>query len=92
MGIVANPIFPDQTEGFFQKAQACISSALGAETTIMTPLISLDKREVLKLAKARGLPFELTYYCHSGKAQPCGVCISCKERIAAEKMLLEEPS
>lgn len=92
LGIVANPIFPDQTEGFFQKAQTCISSALGAETTIMTPLISLDKREVLKLAKARGLPFELTYYCHSGKAQPCGICVSCKERIAAEEMLREDLS
>lgn len=92
LGIVANPIFPDQTPEFYAKAQDCISSALGVEFKILTPLITLDKREVLKLAKARELPFELTYYCHSGKAQPCGVCISCKERIAAEALLRSEPA
>jgi len=90
LGILANPIFPDQTEQFFKNAESCISSALGVEMKIMTPLIKLDKRETLKLARARGLPLELTYYCHSGGSEPCGRCISCKERVAAEKMLSTE--
>lgn len=90
LGILANPIFPDQSVSFFQLAEKCISASLGVELRILTPFITLDKREVLKLARARGLPFEITYYCHSGKSSPCGICISCKERIAAEKMLAEE--
>ncbi|MDG6998197.1 MAG: 7-cyano-7-deazaguanine synthase [Nitrososphaerota archaeon] len=87
LGILANPIFPDQTVDFFKRAEDSISAALGTQLKIMTPLISLDKREVLKLAKKHSLPFELTYFCHSGKDPPCGICISCKERIAAEDML-----
>lgn len=92
LGILANPIFPDQTPEFFKNAERCISSALGVEMKILTPLIQLDKRETLKLARARGLPIELTYYCHSGGDEPCGICISCKERVAAEKLLSTEQS
>jgi 7-cyano-7-deazaguanine synthase len=90
LGILANPIFPDQTSDFFKKAEICVSAALGVDMKVLTPLITLDKRETLKLAHKHGLPLELTYFCHSGSDQPCGKCISCKERIAAEKMLAEE--
>lgn len=87
MGLLANPIFPDQTPEFVKAAEACISTALGTSIKIMTPFISLDKRETLKLAQKYKLPLEITYYCHSGNEEPCGVCVSCKERIAAEQPL-----
>ena len=92
LGILANPIFPDQKVEFFQVAEECVGSALGRRIKILTPLVKLDKRETLKLAKKYRMPLELTYFCHAGGDAPCGICISCKERVTAEKMLSAENS
>jgi 7-cyano-7-deazaguanine synthase len=90
LGILANPIFPDQKPEFFQAAESCVAAALGRRIKVLTPLIRLDKRETLKLARKFAIPLEITYYCHAGTVPPCGRCISCKERIAAEEMLSKE--
>ena len=87
IGLLSNPIFPDQTKEFVQEAQRTISKALGIDISILSPLISLNKFDTLMLARKYGLPMEYTYSCHSGAKNPCGHCISCKERIAAEKGL-----
>lgn len=89
IGLLSNPIFPDQTEEFVQEAQKAISKALGLNVSILAPLISLNKYDTLMLARKYGLPLEFTYSCHSGNQEPCGRCISCRERIAAEKGLSE---
>jgi 7-cyano-7-deazaguanine synthase len=86
IGLLANPIFPDQTKEFIQKAQISISESLGKPIKILTPLIDLDKRDVLKLAIEYNIP-KITYFCHSGTDVPCGRCVSCKERFAAESAL-----
>ncbi len=86
IGLVANPIFPDQKKDFIEKTETCVSSALGREIHILTPLIDLEKKDVLNLAKEFDL-LNLTYYCHSGTDPPCGKCISCKERQSAEQIL-----
>ena len=85
IGLLSNPIFPDQTKEFIQEAQKAISTALGVDISILAPLISLNKYDTLLLARKYGLPLESTYSCHSGNDEPCGHCISCAERIAAEK-------
>jgi 7-cyano-7-deazaguanine synthase len=87
LGVLTNPIFPDQKPEFFKKAEACIGAALGTDMKLLTPLISLDKADTLKLASKHGLPVRLTYYCHAGRKRPCGKCISCKERGIAEDFL-----
>jgi len=87
IGLLSNPIFPDQTSDFIQEAQKTISKALGVDITVLAPLLSLDKSDTLRLARKYGLPIGYTYSCHSGGEEPCGRCISCKERIAAERYL-----
>jgi 7-cyano-7-deazaguanine synthase len=84
IGLLSNPIFPDQTVKFVQETQRAISKALGVNISILTPLISLNKFDTLLLARKYGLPLNDTYSCHSGNKEPCGHCISCKERMAAE--------
>lgn len=86
-GILANPIFPDQTKDFLAQTQKTLSLALGINITILAPLINLDKIDSLMLARKHGLPLNLTYSCHAGTEKSCGECISCKERIAAENGL-----
>ena len=92
IGLLSNPIFPDQTISFVQIVQKSISMSLGANIVILAPLISLDKRDTLRLARKYGLPLNLTFSCHSGSEKPCGRCVSCKERIAAERCLADEKS
>jgi 7-cyano-7-deazaguanine synthase len=88
-GILANPIFPDQTKDFLTEAEKTISTALGTNISVLAPLISLDKRDSIRLARKYNLPIEFTYSCHAGTEKPCGKCISCKERIEAEKRIKE---
>jgi 7-cyano-7-deazaguanine synthase len=90
IGLLSNPIFPDQTRNFIQAAQKSITMSLGTNTVVLAPLISLDKRDTLRLARKYELPLNITSSCHLGGEKPCGRCISCKERIAAEKSLAEE--
>jgi len=89
IGLLSNPIFPDQTRESIQEAQKAISMALGVNISILAPLISLNKYDTLMLARKYELPLEFTYSCHTGNQEPCGHCISCRERIAAEKGLSE---
>ena len=91
IGLLSNPIFPDQTVEFVQEAQGAITKALGVDISILTPLISLNKFDTLLLARKYGLPLSDTYSCHSGNKEPCGHCISCRERMAAEKWLASRP-
>lgn len=87
IGLLSTSIFPDQTQEFIKDAQGTISKALGVDISILSPLISLNKFDTIMLARKYGLPLEYVYSCHSGTSQPCGHCISCRERIAAEKGL-----
>ena len=91
-GILMNPIFPDQTKDFLAQTQKTLSLALGVNITILAPLINSDKFDSIMLARKYGLPINLMYSCHAGSEEPCGKCISCKERIAAEKGLAKSES
>ncbi|MGF1674546.1 MAG: 7-cyano-7-deazaguanine synthase QueC [Rivularia sp. (in: cyanobacteria)] len=50
---------------------------------IVTPLIDLKKTEIIQLGNNLGVPWELTWSCYSGGDVACGVCDSCRLRLAA---------
>ncbi len=77
----ATHIFPDQTSEFVKNTEALIRLAMGYQIKIVTPLMNFTKRDVLRLAKEKGI--DQTYSCHAGTNPPCGVCVSCQERIRA---------
>ena len=70
-------LFPDQDEGFIEKCEEMIETAMGEHIAVVTPLIEFSKRDVLAMARTRGL--QNTYSCHAGGDRPCGVCIACVE-------------
>lgn len=72
-------IFPDQTKNFVEKAHSTINVALERDIRIITPLINLNKHDVLAMAKKKGI--EGTYSCHSGTLPTCGLCIACRQYI-----------
>jgi len=83
IGSTANAIFPDQHKKFIRKAEELLNIALGTRIKILTPLIELNKREIVGLAKKYNFPLSFTYSCHLGKHKPCLRCINCKERETA---------
>ena len=75
-------LFPDQSRDFLARAEGLLRIATSSSVRIIAPLIDLDKAAVLKLAEQRGI--RSTYSCHSGTVRPCGRCVSCRERAAAQ--------
>jgi len=50
---------------------------------IVTPLIGLRKREIVKLGLELHAPFDLTWSCYSREDRACGLCDSCVLRLRA---------
>jgi 7-cyano-7-deazaguanine synthase len=84
MGLLSprTSIFPDQTEEFVTRAEELIECSFGCRISVITPLRSFVKRDVLSMLAARGVTG--TYSCHSGRVSPCGACVSCREVAEAE--------
>ncbi|MCM8805063.1 MAG: 7-cyano-7-deazaguanine synthase QueC, partial [Candidatus Omnitrophica bacterium] len=56
---------------------------------IITPVINLSKKEIIKKAINYGLDLSLTWSCYQNKRKPCGKCPSC--RIREKALLSTEP-
>lgn len=64
----------------------------GEAIEIVAPLINLRKTEIIQLGNSLGVPWEQTWSCYKGEELPCGVCDSCKLRLAAfEELGLKDP-
>src|ERR1700684_2955304 len=70
-------IFPDQSDRFLRATELVLTESLGTQVQIHCPLRDLTKRDVVKLARARGI--SEFYSCLSGTKRPCGKCIACLE-------------
>jgi 7-cyano-7-deazaguanine synthase len=55
----------------------------GQSIQIVAPLIDLKKTEIIELGNQLGVPWEKTWSCYAGAALACGVCDSCRLRLAA---------
>ncbi|MEG4275389.1 MULTISPECIES: 7-cyano-7-deazaguanine synthase QueC [unclassified Microcoleus] len=64
----------------------------GEAINIITPLIELKKTEIIQLGNKLGVPWEQTWSCYAGGENACGVCDSCRLRLAAfEELGLKDP-
>jgi len=71
----------------FQKL-ANLSSKRGRENKpikLWTPLLNLNKEEIIDLAFNNNVPIKETWSCYAGEAKPCQKCDSCRIRIKAYK-------
>lgn len=55
----------------------------GQPIEIAAPLINLKKTEIIELGNQLGVPWEKTWSCYAGGELACGVCDSCRLRLAA---------
>lgn len=64
----------------------------GKAIEIVAPLINLKKTEIIQLGNSLGVPWEKTWSCYAGGEKACGVCDSCRLRLAAFQDLgLKDP-
>ena len=55
----------------------------GNQLNVTAPFIGMTKAQVVAQGLKLGVPYEMTWSCYEGKEKPCGVCGTCRDRIAA---------
>ncbi len=81
---------PDYIEQFQKLAN--LSSKRGRENKpikLWTPLLNLNKEEIIDIAMNNNVPIEETWSCYVGGTKPCQKCDSCRIRIRAYKNWLK---
>ena len=88
-----SPGYPDCREIYYDAYNKLI--ALGTKEgniEIKTPIIKLNKTEIIRKARELNAPLEDTWSCYERSDLACGVCDSCALRKRAfEKLNLEDP-
>ena len=82
---------PDYIEQFQKLAN--LSSKRGRSNKpikLWTPLLNLNKEEIIDLAFNNNVPIKDTWSCYLGGAEPCQRCGSCRIRIKAYKSWLSK--
>jgi 7-cyano-7-deazaguanine synthase len=88
LGPLAGNPFPDATPEFFAAMSRAMSLGLSQALSIVAPLATLHKEEVVKMGLELGVPLDLTLSCMNSIAgQPCGRCSKCRERDDAFRKL-----
>ncbi len=82
--------YPDCRPDYIKKFQelANLANKRGREENpikLWTPLIDLNKEDIIQLAFDNNVPQEKTWSCYSGNLKPCGKCDSCRIRKNAFK-------
>jgi 7-cyano-7-deazaguanine synthase len=77
--------YPDCRESFFRTFEEAVR--LGASNAsslrLLTPLIHHTKEEIVRAGLRRNAPFHLSWSCYQEEEIACGVCDSCRLRLAA---------
>ena len=75
--------YPDCRQVFYDKFAAAVDEGTRPETRIkiMTPLIRLNKAQIVRRGLDLGAPLHLTWSCYTESEAACGVCESCRLRL-----------
>lgn len=79
----AGNAYPDCSDAFNEAMNRAIYLGSGGQLSIEAPFVKLTKADVVKKGLELEVPYELTWSCYEGDAKPCGVCGTCRDRIAA---------
>lgn len=81
----AGNAYADCSEEFADAMHEAINIGTYGQVQVVTPLINMNKAEVVKTGLELQVPFALTTSCYNGKDKACGKCGTCIDRIAAFK-------
>ena len=83
--------YPDCRPEFVTAAKAALNLARkrfvedGHQINIVCPIIGLSKSDIIRQGLRLEAPLDKTYSCYYGGEKACGVCDSCRIRLAAFK-------
>ena len=74
--------YPDCRRSFFDAFEETINAGTKPETNIkiITPLITLTKKEIIEKGISGNAPLHLSWSCYKNEDIPCGQCDSCALR------------
>jgi 7-cyano-7-deazaguanine synthase len=77
--------YPDCREVFYRRFQQAVDegTATANRIEIVTPVIYMQKSEIVQLGKELGVPFEFSWSCYQNDKEACGLCDSCRLRLRA---------
>lgn len=88
----AGNAYPDCSDAFNSAMNEAVFLGSGKQLRIEAPFVYMNKSEVIRLGLKLKVPYELTWSCYEGGETPCGVCGTCRDRIAAfEKNGVTDP-
>jgi len=70
--------FPDNSKDFINATNQTLKFSTQNKVQVSTPLIDMDKNEIIKLSIQLNVPLNLIFSCYNNKEKHCGVCESCK--------------
>ena len=77
--------YADCTKDFVDALAKAIHIGTYNKVTLVTPLMGMEKADVVKEGLKIGVPYQYTWSCYEGKERPCGKCGSCIDRANAFK-------
>lgn len=85
--------YPDCRPDFLDGFQRALNLGLKDKgLKIVAPLLNKKKKDIIRMGKRFGVPFEYTWSCYQGGKAPCLECDSCRFRTAAFlKLGLRDP-
>lgn len=94
---IDTPDYPDTTLDFTRAMEAAIVEGTGIRRRgrafrVQTPLLDMNKREIVELGLSLGVDYSRTVSCYRGQERPCLHCPSCEIRTGAFGELgMEDP-
>lgn len=79
----AGNAYPDCSPAFNEAMNKAVWEGSGRQVKIEAPFVGMNKAQVVKKGLELGVPYELTWSCYEGRDVPCGVCGTCRDRLAA---------
>jgi 7-cyano-7-deazaguanine synthase len=75
--------YPDCRPEFYRAFAEAIRLGTRPETEVRieTPIIALNKGEIVRRGMELDVPFDLTWSCYQSEAEACGICESCRLRL-----------
>jgi 7-cyano-7-deazaguanine synthase len=77
-----SPGYPDCRPSYYKAFNHVIKEGTkAADITVLTPVISMKKKEIVLKGKDLKVPFELSWSCYQSSTKACGKCDSCALRL-----------
>ena len=77
------PFRPDCSEEFNNAINSAIYIGSGNALKVTAPFVNMKKADIVAEGLKLKVPYKMTWSCYEGGEKPCGVCGTCRDRIAA---------